>query len=139
MAEFNLKVPGWGSAAGHRALVSVGLFSGSEKRLFDHADREHPIYFEYPFEKVDDVAMELPTGWRIDSVPPALDQTGRVVGYSLKVEKDKGEVHLSRVVNVDFLLLEAKYYSALRKFFQQVRAGDEQQIVLQPGAATASN
>jgi len=139
VAEFRLKVPGWGSAAGHRALVSVGLFSGSEKRLFDHADREHPIYFEYPFEKVDDVTLELPAGWRIDSVPPALDQTGRVVGYSLKVEKDKGEVHLSRVVNVDFLLLEAKYYSALRKFFQQVRAGDEQQIVLQPGAATASN
>jgi hypothetical protein len=115
------------------------LFSASEKRLFDHAIREHPIYFEYPFEKADDVTLELPAGWRIDSVPPAVDQTGRVVGYSLKVEKNKGEVHLSRVVNVDFLMLEAKYYSALRKFFQGVRAGDEQQIVLQPGAATASN
>jgi Domain of Unknown Function with PDB structure (DUF3857) len=139
VAEFNLKVPGWGSAAGHRALVSVGLFSGSEKRLFDHTNREHSIYFEYPFEKVDDVTMELPTGWRIESVPPPIDQTGHVVGYSLKVEKDKGEVHLSRVVDVDFLVLEAKYYLVLRKFFQGVRAGDEQQIVLQPGAATASN
>jgi hypothetical protein len=139
VAEFNLKVPGWGSAAGHRALVSVGLFSGSEKRLFDHTNREHPIYFEYPFEKVDDVSMELPAGWRIESVPPALNRDEHVVAYSLKVEKDKGEVHLSRDVNVDFLLLEAKYYLALRKFFQEVRAGDEQQIVLQPGAATASN
>jgi len=139
VAEFRLRVPGWCSAAGHRALVSVGLFSGSEKRLFDHTNREHPIYFEYPFEKVDDVSMELPAGWRIESVPPALNRDERVVAYSLKVEKDKGELHLSRDVNVDFLLLEAKYYLALRKFFQEVRAGDEQQIVLQPGAATASN
>ena len=139
VADFKLKIPGWASAAGHRALVSVGVFSGSEKRLFDHANREHPIYFEYPFEKVDDVTLELPAGWRIESVPHPVNQGGQVVAYSVKVENDKGEVHLSRELNVDFLVLEAKYYLALRKFFQDVRAGDEQQIVLQPGAATASN
>jgi hypothetical protein len=36
-------------------------------------------------------------------------------------------------------MLEAKYYGALRNFFQAVRTGDEEQIVLQPGAASASN
>jgi len=138
VAEFNLKIPGWASGAGRRALVPVGLFSGSEKRLFDHANREHAIYFEYPFEKVDDVTLELPVGWRIESLPPARAKPGEVVAYSLKVENDKGEVHLSREMNVNFLLLEAKYYLALRKFFQDVREGDEQQIVVQPGAATAS-
>jgi hypothetical protein len=40
---------------------------------------------------------------------------------------------------VDILVLEAKYYPALRNFFQIVRTGDEEQIVLQPGAASASN
>jgi hypothetical protein len=35
--------------------------------------------------------------------------------------------------------LEAKYYPALRNFFQAVRTGDEEQIVLQPGTASASN
>jgi hypothetical protein len=34
--------------------------------------------------------------------------------------------------------LESKYYSALRTFFQLVRTGDEEQIVLQPGSASAS-
>ena len=139
VAEFNLKIPGWASGAGRRALVPVGVFSGSEKRLFDHANREYPIYFEYPFEKVDDVTLDLPAGWRTESTPHPVNQGGQVVAYSVKVENDKGEVHLSRELNVDFLLLEAKYYLALRKFFQDVRAGDEQQIVLQPGAATASN
>ena len=31
VAEYNLKVPGWATAAGHRALVPVGLFGASEK------------------------------------------------------------------------------------------------------------
>jgi hypothetical protein len=35
--------------------------------------------------------------------------------------------------------LEQKYYPALRNFFQVVRSGDEEQIVLQTEAASASN
>jgi hypothetical protein len=62
-----------------------------------------------------------------------------VVSYALKAENENGTLHVTRKLNVDFLLLETKYYPALRNFFQTVRTGDEQQIVLQPGAATASN
>jgi hypothetical protein len=40
---------------------------------------------------------------------------------------------------VDFLLLDPKYYGALRNFFQVVRTSDEEQIVLQPGTASAAN
>jgi hypothetical protein len=36
-------------------------------------------------------------------------------------------------------MLDVKYYSALRNFFQTVRTADEQQIVLQPGSAAANN
>jgi len=40
---------------------------------------------------------------------------------------------------MDLLLVDQKLYPTLRNFFQVVRSGDEQQIVLQPGAAAASN
>jgi hypothetical protein len=138
VAEFSLKVPGWASSAGRRALVSVGLFSAAEKHLFDHTDRVHPIYFEYPFEKIDDVTVELPSGWQVSSVPPAKNQEGRVVSYSLSVENGRNTVHLHRKLSVDVLLLETKYYPALRNFFQMVRTGDEEQVVLQPGTAVAT-
>jgi hypothetical protein len=61
------------------------------------------------------------------------------VGYSLKVENGKNTLHLTRKLIVDFMMLDPKYYPALRNFFQVVRTGDEEQIVLQPGSATASN
>jgi hypothetical protein len=57
----------------------------------------------------------------------------------MKAENDKSTVHLNRVLNLDLLLLEAKYYPALRNFFQVVRTGDEEQVVLQPIGARASN
>jgi hypothetical protein len=139
IAEFELKIPGWVSGAGRRALVSVGIFSGTEKHLFDHANRVQPIYFQYPFQKVDDVSIQLPLGWQVSSLPAPLSQDGHIVHYALSVENDKGTLHLKRTLNVDILQLEAKYYTALRNFFQTVRTGDETQIVLQPGASAASN
>jgi hypothetical protein len=65
-------------------------------------------------------------------VPKPLSDDGQVIAYNLKVESDKGTLHLQRKLSVDFLLLDLKYYPALRKFFQTVRTTDEQQIVLQP-------
>jgi hypothetical protein len=138
VAEFDLKIPGWASGAGKRVLIPAGVFTGAEKHIFEHTNRVHPIYFEYPYEKVDDVTIELPVGWQVSSLPPVQDKDAHVVSYSLKVEGGKDTLHLTRKLIVDMMFLEAKYYSPLRNFFQFVRTGDEQQIVLQPGAATAS-
>ena len=139
VAEYKIKIPGWVSGAGRRAMLPVGIFSASEKRVFEHTQRVHPIYFEYPFEKMDDVTIALPVGWQVSSLPPAKSQDGKVVLYSLKAENDKNTIHLSRKLKVDLLLLEPKYYPALRNFFQVVRTGDEEQVVLQPVGASASN
>jgi hypothetical protein len=138
VAEFSLKVPGWASGAGRRVLVPVGLFAGTEKHLFDHAGRVHPIYMEFPFQKIDDVTIELPPGWQVNSLPSEQKQDGHVITYAMKVENEKGRLHLTRTLDVNFLILQTQYYAALRNFFQQVRTGDEQQIVLLPGTATAS-
>jgi hypothetical protein len=138
VAEFHITVPGWVSGAGKRAVMPIGLFSASEKRIFEHANRVRPIYFEYPFQKVDDVSIELPAGWQAASVPPAKNVDGHIVSYALKAESENGTVRVARKLNVDFVLLDTKYYPALRNFFQAVRTGDEEQIVLQPVAASAS-
>jgi hypothetical protein len=139
VAELDMKVPGWASSAGKRAILPIGFFTGHEKRIFEHTNRVHPIYFEYPYQKVDDVTIELPTGWQVSSIPRQQTSDGHVVFYDLKVESGKSTVHVTRKLNLDFLILEPKYYGALRNFFQVVRTGDEEQVLLQPATASASN
>jgi len=139
VAEYDLKVPGWASAAGRRALLPFGLFSASEKQVFDHTNRVHPVYFHYPFEKDDDVAIQLPLGWQVSSVPKELTKDEKIVMYLRKVEDDKGTLHLTRLLRSDLLMIDAKNYPALRNFYQLVRTGDEEQIILQPTGTRASN
>ena len=138
VAEFDLKVPGWASGAGRRALLPVGLFGGPEKHAFEHATRVHPIYFSYPSSRLDDVTIDLPLGWQVSSLPAVPDLDAKAAVYTLKVENNKGTLHLTRRLKMDLVMVDQKLYPTLRNFFQAVRTGDEQQIVLQPGATAAS-
>jgi hypothetical protein len=139
VAEFTVKIPGWASNAGSRAVIPAAIFTSAEKGLFEHTNRVHPIYFEYPHQKIDDVSIELPPGWRVNSMPAKQDVDQKVVGYNLKVEESAGGLRLTRKLTIDMLILETKYYAALRNFFQVVRNGDAEQVVLQPGEIHARN
>jgi len=139
VAEYSLKVPGWVSGAGKRALFPVALFCGPEKHMYEHSTRVHPLYFHFGFEKTDDVRVQLPLGWQVSSLPQAQTSDAKVIAYSIKAENEKGALHLERHLMCKLTLLEQKYYAALRNFYQNVRTGDEQQIILQPGATAASN
>jgi hypothetical protein len=137
VAEFDFKVVGWISAAGRRALFPVGLFGATEKRLFDHTDRTHPIYFQFPFQRTDDVTIDLPLGWQISAVPDPQKVDAKAIVYGLEAKNEKGSLHVTRDLKVDILMLPVENYQTLRKIFQVVRTVDEQQATLQPGSATA--
>jgi transglutaminase-like putative cysteine protease len=139
VAEFNLKIAGWAANAGRRVVVPAALFTAAEKTIFEHAQRVQPIYFEYPHEKADDVSIELPPGWQVTSVPAPQNQDGHIISYNLKVEPSPGALRLTRKLSIDIMLLEQKYYTSLRNFFQVVRTADGGQVVLQPGEIHASN
>ncbi len=139
VAEFDLKIPGWVSGAGRRALLPVGLFGATEKHLFDHTERVHPVYFQFPSQKVDDVMIELPSGWKVATIPQARTVDGRVITYSSQVSFENNKLHLNRKLDINILLLEPRFYTALRNLFMSVRTGDEEQVVLQPGESVASN
>jgi hypothetical protein len=138
VAEFDLKVAGWASSAGRRELFPTGLFSASEKHLFEHADRVWPVYFRYPFLNVDDFTIELPQGWKVESVPKVVDRDVKAVQYSLKVEDNSGVLHIRRVLRSDVVMVDKDHYPVLRSFYQLVKTEDEEQAVLQPVGVAAA-
>lgn len=138
VAEFSVKIPGWASSAGRRALLPVGLFAASEKHVFDLSERVYPVYFHYPYQKKDDVTLELPSGWVVSTVPAAQDKDAKAAQYTLKVEDNKKEVHITRTLRSDLYLVPKDMYPTLRTFFQVVRTGDDEQVVLEPAKVAAA-
>jgi hypothetical protein len=138
VAEFELRVPGWVISAGNRALVPVGLFGAVEKRTFEHSARSHPLYFTFPYRHVDEAAIELPAGWQVTSVPKERSADIKVVAYKSAPQAAGGVLNLKRQIELNSILIQAKYYSQVRDFYQAVRAADEDQVILTRGAPTAA-
>src|SRR5262249_29546599 len=106
VAEFRVKIPGWASAAGRRTLLPVGIFAANEKGVFEHEQRVHPIYFEFPYQKEDDVTIALPAGWSFSSLPKEQTRDAKAALYSLKVDGSNGTLHLTRKINFDLVILD---------------------------------
>jgi hypothetical protein len=132
VAEYNLEVPGWASKAGPRTILPLGLFGTSERNLFVHAERIHPVYFPYPYLKSDEIAISLPPGWTVNSVPKPFTQESSAIGYALQAEAKNGSLHVNRSLRIDLVTVPVNQYGTLRKFFDIVRTQDEQQAILQP-------
>lgn len=136
VAEFELDVPGWATLAGRHELVPVGLFGGAEKHVFEHAERTQPIYFEYPYLHHDDVTVEVPAGWSVQSVPKPRDDDLKGVVYVSRTDASGQTIHMTRDLTLDLTIVDTKFYDALRQFFETVRSGDEDDVVLSSGTVS---
>lgn len=139
IAEYRVKVAGLMSNAGKRNLLPLGIFGESEKHVFEHATRIHPLYFHYCYLKSDDITISLPSNWEVMSVPPPLSRDAKATLYEIKAQGNKTSLHVTRQLRNELVLLEQNKYGVLRSFFETVRTGDEQQVVLQPVTASATN
>lgn len=137
-AEFKVKIAGWGTVSGSRAFVPVGIFGATEKNVFEYSSRVFPIYFEYRCEKDDDITVEVPSGWQVSALPKSRNTDLSALVYAISAENTSGAIHVIRKLDLNAIQLDPKYYSALRSFYQGIKAGDEQQVVLLPGSVTSA-
>jgi hypothetical protein len=138
VAEFDFRVPGWAAGAGNRSLLPLGLFNGLEKHMFEHSARVHPLYFTFPYQHSDEIAIELPAAWNVSSVPKARIADIKVAKYDSNAQAAGGTLTIKRNLVLNTIIVQQKFYPQVRDFFQSVRAGDEDQIVLSTSAQSAA-
>jgi hypothetical protein len=130
VAEFNIKI-NVGTSTGRRLLLPQRVFVSPIARQFDHTSRINPVYFRYAYAGLDDVTVQLPPSLRVGSMPKPEDRKSELGFYQISSEKQDASFHLTRKFGLTGILYPVAAYGALRDFFNQVKAGDEQQIVLE--------
>jgi hypothetical protein len=92
------------------------------------------VYFHFPYQHAEEISIELPVGWQTSSVPKPRNEDLKAATYTTSVEQAPGLLRLKRELTVNLLLLDVKDYPLVRNFYQAVRAGDEDQVVIAPPA-----
>jgi len=129
-AEFQIRVPNFGVFTGHRVLLTPGVFQASRQYPFQSSTRVHPIYFAYPLQELDEVTIEIPEGYQVESLPTPRSKAFPFCRYGISRRSEGGKLRLERRLVMDGYFFPVEKYSALRVFYDAVRAGDEEQVVL---------
>ncbi len=128
-----------GTATGKRVFVPSAFFEAGAKPLFAAEKRESPVDLRYPAMVHDEVTVTLEPGLSVESVPadavvPFLPNAE----YKSKYGHTANIYQMDRVAALGNTIYKTEEYPQLRDYFQKISAQDQQQIVLDRVAVTAS-
>lgn len=139
VVEARVSVPNLAVRAGKRLLLAKGVLQTTESHPFKASSRVHPVYFEYPFQEADEVTLSVPAGVRVEStVVPRKAETDFGM-YQSFVQRRGEALWLGRKLQIDGIFFAKEFYPELRAFYDTVRIGDEDNLVMQYTATAAQS
>jgi len=131
VARFRITIPGLVLPTGRRLLVPLGIFHTTRGNPFELQTRRHAVYYDYPFQQEDEVTIQLPDGHRVETLPAPSRSNPRFGEFELVSENDGGRLRIRRRIRLNGYYFPVNQYLELRSFYSEVKAGDEQQAVLE--------
>ena len=142
LVDGTAKVPGFGTPNGRDMHVPASLFQTSQAVAFRADKRLYPIYFDYPFEEIDDVKLHVPAEYKIETVPPASEVKQAEPGmlsYEISATQQGDAVEVKRMFILDGSLFPVASYTALQNFFNAMKTDDDAQIVVRRAESAKNN
>lgn len=107
------------------------LFSGGENPFKQEA-RNYPIDFAYPYQEKHTLNIELPQGYRVESLPEpvALSLANDLGTFRYQVVANGPTLQLVAQVSINKAVIPADYYAGVREFFENIVQKESEQVVL---------
>jgi Domain of Unknown Function with PDB structure (DUF3857)/Transglutaminase-like superfamily len=137
VAKYDVELPNAGSFAGSRSMIPLSVFHASAKNPFAPTERRAPVYFEYPSIEEDDVTLQVPSGYAVETLPHPGDLDAGAIVYTTRYTNDDAAVHFTRKVVVGSMLIPRDKYAALRLVYSKITSADQEQVILRKSAAKA--
>ncbi len=124
-----------GTTTGKRMVVPVDLFAVGEGASFPQEKRELPVYFHYPQTVQDALRINLPASMTVEAAPANGRYTlNSLAAYDLTSVTSPSSITVRRNYLFGEVMLMPTDYPALRTFYSQFEAKDQESIVLKASA-----
>ncbi|MGH9845185.1 MAG: DUF3857 domain-containing protein [Blastocatellia bacterium] len=139
--SYKVRVPGYAERTGKRLFLQPAFFQKGVAQMFPTSDRQHDIYFHFPWMEEDQVTIELPAGFALDNAeapsPLNFGQAGKYE-VSLGVTQDKKQLDYKRQLRFSGLIFKQEVYPNLKRAFDAVHKQDNHTVTLKQDAATTA-
>ena len=116
-----------------RMLLPLDLFQTSEVGYFQSQKRTNVVVFPYPYQKVDDLTIHCPLGYKPQAVPDPQKMAPGPLTYQIAAVARADSVEIKRQLEVKGTVYPKESYPGLRNFFSIVKTDDSAPLMLQSG------
>jgi hypothetical protein len=134
--SYSVAITGYGQRTGKRVFFQPGFFQHGIAPRFTAPDRVHPVRFQYPFMEDDNVEIELPAGYTLES-PEApggfkMEPVGEIK-MSTGVTPDGRKVVVKRNLvwgDKSLLLFTKENYGPLKQAWDAINRADQYSLTV---------
>lgn len=130
VVHYNVELPFTGSTVGSRIMLPMEVFQSSNRNPFIHENRANPIYFNYPFQEIDDIYIQMPQGFGVENLPQAKKNESAFAYYDANWTQQGNTLVLVRRFAIQGILMPKTIYPDIRKFYEQVNGNDQETVVM---------
>jgi hypothetical protein len=139
--SYKVSIAGYAERTGKRLFLQPAFFQKGVGQMFPTSERQHDIYFRYPWTEEDQVVIELPEGYALDNADSPGDLSfGEAGHYHVKigVTQDQRRLDYKRDFRFTALIFPKATYPNLKKAFDVLHQRDNHTITLKQAAAGAA-
>ncbi|MFK5981600.1 MAG: DUF3858 domain-containing protein [Flavobacteriaceae bacterium] len=108
------------------------LFFGKKKNDFIKENREYPIDLDFPYEEIFVINIEIPEGYKVESLP---ENKNIEIEYKLgslifKIENTKKQIQVFFKITINKAVILPQYYSSLFELFREYTTISNSKVVL---------
>jgi len=120
------------ASSGDMIYFNPCLYEKYNENPFKVEERNYPVDFAYPREYKTIYSFSLPAGWKVEEMPKnvslKLENNGCRFQYNIQQVSDK--IVFSQIFYIGQTVFLPADYNALKEFFKQIVAKQQEQIVL---------
>lgn len=129
--EIELSSERYASSEGSQLIFPVNLFNNQGHIPQRYRVRSHPFEMQRGYVDNDEVVIEIPSGFAIESKPDAVNLSSPFGEYSASVEViNPTQLRYKRSIRINPGSYDAGEYEKYRKFREQIARNDNSKIVL---------
>jgi len=139
--EYDLKWPDYATATKTRLIFRPSVFHGQIPSPFTAGTRKNAIEFPYHWRELDDISLQLPSGYALESPsapPSAAVENVLVYKVSIGPLARENEIFLRRDFTSELGEAAAGAYPAVKNWYDQVAQSDLHELVLAKAKTAAA-
>lgn len=117
---------------GGKLFVNPLLFFSYKSNPFKLEKRQMPIYFGYPEQRKFNLFLQIPEGYKVESLPSPIRivMEDKAASYTMNIMSDENQIQIKVTQEISKAIFAAEDYDMIKDFFQKIIEIQNDKIIL---------